>query len=82
MAFRANKLMAKQDSVLAYMKTLTDLQVRTYAAASRRPVEDVQQEADELLEFHLSEETEELQQLESSDLQSKRTPAKKTETEE
>ena len=82
MAFRANKLMAKQDSVLAYLKTLTDLQVRTYAAATRRSVEDVQVEANELLEFHLGEETKELKQLESSDLQSKRTPDPETETED
>lgn len=79
MAFRANKLMAKQDTMMAYVKTINDLQTRIYAAASGRKLEDVQAEVDELLLFHLNEEVRELQSLESSDLDSKRVLESETE---
>ncbi|MAE83379.1 MAG: hypothetical protein CMB80_11625 [Flammeovirgaceae bacterium] len=80
MAFRANKLVAKQDTILAYMKTLTELQIRTYAAASGKSVEAVTSEANELLEFHLDEEISEITKLESNNLKSDN--KKKPETEE
>ena len=80
MAFRANKLVAKQDTILAYMKTLTELQIRTYAAASGKSVEAVTSEANELLKFHLDEEISEITKLESNNLKSDN--KKKPETEE
>lgn len=80
MAFRANKLVAKQDTILAYMKTLTELQIRTYAAASGKTVEAVTSEANELLKFHLDEEISEITKLESNNLKSDN--KKKPETEE
>lgn len=80
MAFRANKLVAKQDSLMAYIKTLTDLQIRTYAAASGKSLEEVTQEASDLLEYHLEEEISELSKLEAHNLKSDN-EKKKTETE-
>ncbi|MEQ8552508.1 MAG: hypothetical protein RIC53_07630 [Cyclobacteriaceae bacterium] len=49
MAFRANKLMEKQDTLMAYVKAIHDLQIKTLAAASRRNVDEVREEAEELL---------------------------------
>ena len=81
MAFRANKLVAKQDTLLAYIKTLTDLQTKTYAAVSGKSLEQATLETDELLQLHLQEEISEITKLESSDLRSDNKKAKE-ETEE
>ncbi|MFY0605317.1 MAG: hypothetical protein JXR10_01295 [Cyclobacteriaceae bacterium] len=72
MAFRANKMMEKQDTILAYLKTIRDLQVRNYAAISRRNLDDVVRESDELLLYHLEEEQADFDRLESSELRSTR----------
>lgn len=68
MALRGNKLMEKQDTILAYLRTITDLQIRTYAAATRRPIDQIEAEAGELFRFHLDEEAAHLLQLEQNDL--------------
>jgi len=72
MAFRANTMMEKQDTILAYLKTIRDLQIRNYAASTRKSIESVVDEADELLLFHLDEERSDLERLEKSELKSER----------
>lgn len=81
MAFRANKLVAKQDTLLAYIKTLTDLQTKTYAAVTGKSLEEASLETNELLQIHLEEEISEITRLESSNLQSDNRKTKE-ETEE
>ena len=78
MAFRANKLMEKQDTVMAYLRTMRDFQVLTYAAISKRPVEQVNEDFNRLFNYYLNEEETELLQLEESNLRSSRatTPGK------
>lgn len=71
MAFRANKLMEKQDTVLAYLRTLKDLQVKTYAALTGRSVEEVDLEAQELFNRYLTREEPELIRLEQTELKGK-----------
>lgn len=54
MAFKANKLMQNQDSILAYLQTIRDMQVKTYALLSRQSEEAVKEEADQLYKGYLS----------------------------
>ncbi|REE02156.1 hypothetical protein [Marinoscillum furvescens] len=70
MAFRANKLMEKQDSLLAHMRTIQELQIKTLAAVSRRSVEDVTAETEEIFLRYLNIEQDELNQLEQNNLKS------------
>ena len=58
MALRGNKLIEKSDTALAYLRTLTELQTRMYAAMTRRTYEDTRTEVDELLKGYLDEESE------------------------
>lgn len=70
MAFRANKLMEKQDSLLAHMRTIQELQVKTLAAITRRSEADVLQEVEEIFQRNLNIELNELEQLEQNNLKS------------
>ncbi len=63
MAFRANKLMEKQDSVIALLKTIKDIQSLTYTHISGQSREKVQEEVDQLYKFYLNEEENELDAL-------------------
>lgn len=74
MAFRANKLMEKQDTILAYIHTIKELQVRTYAAASKRPIEEVEKEVQLLFNHYLNQEEAELSKLEENNLEGKTKP--------
>ena len=68
MAFRANKLMEKQDTIISYLKTMSYFQSRMYAKMYGIPEDSGQAHFDaKLLEF-LSEEIEELNELEREDL--------------
>ncbi len=78
MAFRANKMMEKQDTMIAYLKTIRDLQARSYAAISNRAIDDVLKESDELLIYHLEEEQADLARLEQNNLRSTREAVKVT----
>lgn len=70
MAFRANKLMEKQDTLLAFMHTLTELQTRTYAKLHRIPLEEARAEVADIFAEFLKLEQGELDELEKSDLTS------------
>ncbi|MEQ8582754.1 MAG: hypothetical protein RIC30_02775 [Marinoscillum sp.] len=72
MAFRANKLMEKQDTMMAYFRTLRDFQVLTYAAITKRPAEGVSEEFERLFNYYLNEEESELLLLEENELRSSR----------
>ncbi len=66
MAFRANKLMEKQDSVLAYLQTVSEMQVLILSRLSRLPEDDVRKLRDEIYANFLDLEKEELELLEEN----------------
>lgn len=68
MAFRANVLIEKQDSVIAYLRAMSDLQVEYFAKVSREPESDVRDRFGELFAIHLKEEEKELETLELDSL--------------
>ncbi|MFK7954288.1 MAG: hypothetical protein AB8B73_15665 [Ekhidna sp.] len=68
MAFRANTLVEKQDTVLAYLKTLQTFQNKIYARVSRISEEQAQSEFEEVFEANLLLEKKELDELEQEDL--------------
>jgi len=68
MAFRANNLVAKQDTTIAYLKTISEFQVKIMDQLSDKNEEEVQREFNELLEIHLKEEAGELEKLQSDSL--------------
>ncbi len=70
MAFRANKLMEKQDTILAYLKTIREMQARNYAINTRKTFDEAMSEADAILLYHLEEEQADFQRLEQSELRS------------
>lgn len=67
MALRGNRLIEKQDTVLAYLRTLTEVQTRMYAMMSRRTYEDTKVEVSELFKTYLDQESE-LLKLEQNSL--------------
>jgi hypothetical protein len=67
MAFRGNKLMEKQDTVLAYLKTLQVFQNKIYAKVSNLSEEQAQLEFDQVFVEKLMLESKELKQLEKRD---------------
>ncbi|MEP4136186.1 MAG: hypothetical protein ABJL71_16275 [Cyclobacteriaceae bacterium] len=70
MAFRANSLMEKQDTVLAYLKTVNEMQNQILAEITNRPIETVRKESEKLFLKNLSEEEVELEKLEETRLKS------------
>ena len=68
MAFRGNVLMEKEDTVIAYLKAISDLQVQYFARMSRQPESQVREEFDALFLRHLKEEEQELERLELDSL--------------
>ncbi len=71
MAFRGNVLMEKEDTVIAYLKAMSDLQIKYLAKISRESESQVQADFDELLKKHLLEEEQELERLELDSLNAK-----------
>lgn len=71
MAFRANILLEKEDTVIAYLKAMSDLQIQYLANLSRVPEDQVRSDFNELLSIHLKEEEMELTQLELDSLDAK-----------
>lgn len=68
MAFRANKLIEKQDTLMAYLKTMQHFQNKVYARLYAITEDSGQAAFDaKLLEF-IAEETSELEMLEREDL--------------
>lgn len=68
MAFRANKLMEKQDSIIAYVRTVNEMQARIYARVAGISLEKSREMTDQLFEDYLSLELAEIEELERSDL--------------
>lgn len=54
MAFRANNLLKQQDSILAMLKTIKDLQVQTYSQLSQKSPEIVEHETEQLFQYYLN----------------------------
>ncbi len=71
MALRGNVMLEKQDTLLAYIKTVSDFQVKILAATTSKTETQVQAEFDELFKKHLNEEQQELDQLEQDSLLSR-----------
>lgn len=68
MAFRANKLMEKQDTIISYIKTIQHFQNKLYSRMYNISEDSGQAEFEsKLLEF-LAKETKELEELERNDL--------------
>jgi len=70
MAFRANKLIEKQDTVLAYLRSMAEMQIRMNATLTKREIGTVRDEFVQVFDFYLSEERNDLDQLEKADLKS------------
>lgn len=70
MAFRANLLMEKQDSIIAYLRTLTEVQNQILASVSRKPLAEVEDNTAAIFNKYLGTEEDELQKLEEKVLKS------------
>lgn len=70
MAFRANVLMEKQDSIIAYLRTLTDVQNQILSTVSKKPLSDVESNTSALFIKYLGTEEKELLKLEEKVLNS------------
>ena len=68
MAFRANTLLEKEDTVIAYLKSISDLQVQYFATLSRKSEQDVRDDFNMLFKKHLKEKQVELDHLELDSL--------------
>ena len=71
MAFRANVLLEKQDTVLAYLKTITEMQSHLYAQLSRKSIEKSMAFTDSIFNKNLETQLQEIKELEESTLTSK-----------
>lgn len=68
MAFRANKLVEKQDTVLAYLRTVQARQDYLISKVTGRPLSTVRDESRNLFLKYLNEEMRELNSLETNNL--------------
>lgn len=68
MAFRANKLMEKQDTIISYLKTMSYFQSKMYARMYGIPEDSGRAEFETKFLEYLSSETKELEELEREDL--------------
>ncbi|MEQ9218097.1 MAG: hypothetical protein RLO17_08645 [Cyclobacteriaceae bacterium] len=71
MAFRANKLMEKQDTVLAYLRTITDLQVEILSHLKDQPVENMAQYATDKFNGYIEAQKSELMLLENKEFRNR-----------
>ena len=69
MAFRGNVLLEKEDTIIAYLKAMSDLQIKYFAILSRQDESTVQEDFDRLFSIHLKEEELELERLELDSLE-------------
>lgn len=72
MAFRANQLMEKQDTVLAYLRTLTDLQVEILSHLKEQPLDEVSQYATDKFNGYIEAQRSELMLLEKKEFRNRR----------
>lgn len=54
MAMKANRSIANQDSIKAYLKTVLDIQTQILARQTNQPLKEVEKSIDTLFDFHLS----------------------------
>lgn len=71
MAFRGNVLLEKEDTVIAYLKAMSDMQVKYFAQMSKDSEEEVRAAFERLFAKHLKEEEQELVRLEMDSLDAK-----------
>lgn len=71
MAFRANKLIEKQDTILSYLRSLQVFQNKIYARMYSISEEEAQSQFDEVLVDFLGQEYVELEELEKEELVNK-----------
>ncbi len=71
MAFRGNNLIEKQDTALAYLRAIYELQTRMYANSLGQDITQVRNETDSIFESFLLEEASDLIRLEQDSLESK-----------
>lgn len=72
MAFRANALLEKQDTVLAYLRTVTELQSQILSEINNESIESVRQKTEKIFLKNLGSEEGELERLEGNDLGSEK----------
>ncbi len=70
MAFRANLLMEKQDTLLAYMRAISDMQVMIYSKVSGQSLSQSEKIRDDLFNTYLDMEQKEIEALEQKGLSS------------
>ncbi|WP_258104809.1 hypothetical protein [Marinoscillum sp. MHG1-6] len=71
MAFRANKLMEKQDTVISLLKTIKEQQNEVLSAITGQSLREVRYRSDKMFERFLEEESSEFLKLEGKDLSGK-----------
>ncbi len=71
MAFRANKLVEKQDTVLAYLKTIMEMQELIYSRVYNVDTSIAKSVADNLLSKNIEEQMPEIMELESTEFSGK-----------
>jgi len=70
MAYRGNNMIEKQDTALAYLRAIYELQIRMYAETTGRAMDDARAESNELFLSFLKEEEKDLARLEQDSLSS------------
>lgn len=73
MAFRANELIMKQDTLLAYLKSVNEMQTLIYAQLAKISEEDAKAKAEEILQKNLEQQLQQFESLESEKFVSVRT---------
>lgn len=82
MAFRANKLMEKQDTIISYLRTMQHFQNKLYSRMYRISEDSAQNEFEAKFIEYLLQETRELEELEREDLVNTKTETSENEKEE
>ncbi|XOV94541.1 MAG: hypothetical protein ACFHWX_07515 [Bacteroidota bacterium] len=71
MAFRANRLIEKQDTVLAYLRTLTEMQVEILSKLNNQSIEELTQRTNDKLKAYVEAQRPELQSLETTEFRNR-----------
>jgi len=70
MAYRGNNMIEKQDTALAYLRAIFELQIRVYAESTGKDMDDARAESNMLFRSFLKEEEKDLFRLEQDSLSS------------
>lgn len=71
MAFRGNKLMEKQDTVISLLKTINEQQNQILSILTKKPIDEVRHNSMDIFDKFLQDEFHEIQLLEQSRLRGK-----------